>query len=221
MIIADAGYKTPSIAKLLIDDKVTPIFPYKRPMTKKGFFKKYEYVYDEYYDVYICPNNKILKYSTTNRDGYREYKSDKRKCINCPYLEKCTHSKNHTKLILRHLWEKYINISEDIRHTRGIKEIYKKRKETIERIFGSAKENHSMRYTNQIGKGRMNMKVGLTYACMNLKKLAKMKRKRGLLVPISNSLFQFFPYISKLQINLQKMKKTYFLIRKKYVLSSV
>ncbi len=30
--------------------------PYKRPMTVKGLFKKYEYVYDEYYDCYICPN---------------------------------------------------------------------------------------------------------------------------------------------------------------------
>ena len=26
--------------------------------------------------VILCPNNKILKYSTTNRDGYREYKSN-------------------------------------------------------------------------------------------------------------------------------------------------
>ncbi len=47
-LIADAGYKTPAIAKLLIDDEIKPLFPYKRPMTKKGFFKKYEYVYDEY-----------------------------------------------------------------------------------------------------------------------------------------------------------------------------
>ena len=52
-------------------------------MTKKGYFKKYEYVYDEYYDCYICPNNKILKYSTTNRDGYREYKSNAYDCKNC------------------------------------------------------------------------------------------------------------------------------------------
>ena len=38
-------------------------------MTKEGFFKKYEYVYDEYYDCYICPNNQVLTYRTTNRDG--------------------------------------------------------------------------------------------------------------------------------------------------------
>ena len=30
---------------------------------------------------------------------------------------------------------------EDIRHTLGMGELYKKRKETIERLFGSAKEN--------------------------------------------------------------------------------
>lgn len=35
--IVDAGYKTPAIAKILIDDGVTPVFPYKRPMTKDGF----------------------------------------------------------------------------------------------------------------------------------------------------------------------------------------
>ena len=38
-------------------------------MTKDGFFKKYEYVYDEYYDCYICPGNQVLTYRTTNRDG--------------------------------------------------------------------------------------------------------------------------------------------------------
>ena len=47
-LVADAGYKTPAIAKLLIDDGIRPLFPYRRPQTKEGFFKKYEYVYDEY-----------------------------------------------------------------------------------------------------------------------------------------------------------------------------
>ena len=67
-----------------------------------------------------------------------------------------------------------MEICEDIRHTRGMKEIYSKRKETIERDFGTAKEHHAMRYTQQIGKEKMAMKVGLTFACMNMKKLANM-----------------------------------------------
>ena len=177
-LIADAAYKTPALAKLLIDDGVIPVFPYKRPMTKDDFFKKYDYVYDEYHDCYICPNNEILEYRTTNRDGYREYKSCGTTCASCPYLSQCTESRTHEKLITRHVWEEYMEICEDIRFTIGMKELYSKRKETIERIFGTAKENHGFRYTQMYGKARMQMKVGLTFACMNLKKLANMLYQR-------------------------------------------
>ena len=72
---------------------------------------------------------------------------------------------------------------EDIRHTIGMKELYKLRKETIERLFGTAKENHGLRYTQMYGKARMEMKVGLTYACLNLKKLAKMLQRKGIIGP--------------------------------------
>lgn len=191
-LVADAGYKTPAIAKLLIDDGIQPLFPYKRPMTKKGFFKKYEYVYDEYYDCCLCPNNQILEYSTTNRDGYREYKSCGVVCATCPYLSQCTESKNHVKVVTRHIWEEYMEKCEDIRHTTGMKQLYELRKETIERIFGTAKENHGFRYTQMYGKARMEMKVGLTYLCMNLKKLAKMKQKLGVLNECFTTLVENF-----------------------------
>ena len=178
--IVDAGYKTPAIAKMLIDDGVTPVFPYKRPMTKDGFFRKHEYVYDEYNDAYICPGNHFLHYSTTNRDGYREYKSCGKICEGCQYLSQCTASKDHVKLVTRHVWEDYMETCEDIRQTIGMKDLYSHRKETIERIFGTAKENHGFRYTQMYGKARMKMKVALTFACMNLKKLAKCKKEWGL-----------------------------------------
>ena len=66
---------------------------------------------------------------------------------------------------------------EDIRLTEGMKDLYSHRKETIERIFGTAKENHGFRYTQMYGKARMEMKVALTYACMNLKKLAGIQQR--------------------------------------------
>lgn len=196
MMVLDAGYKTPAIAKKLIDDEIKPVFPYRRPMTKKGFFKKYEYAYDEYYDCYLCPNNQILRYATTNREGYREYKSNPAICESCPYLSQCTESKAHQKTVTRHIWEPYLEICEDIRHTTGMKEWYDKRKECIERIFGTAKEFHGMRYTRYNGKALLEMKVGLTYACMNLKKLAKMKKRQGLLSPNGTDfLTSFFKYL--------------------------
>ena len=178
MIVADGGYRTPAIAHELLEDGIEPLFPYKRPMTQKGFFQKYEYVYDEYYDCYICPENHILSYSTTNRDGYREYKSCGQVCTECPCLRQCTDSKDHVKVVTRHVWEEYIEKAEEIRHTIGNKKIYELRKETIERIFGTAKEQHGFRYTQYIGKARMEMKAGLTFAVMNLKKLAKILADR-------------------------------------------
>lgn len=197
-IIADAGYKTPGIAKLLLDDGITPLFPYTRPQTKDGYFRKHEYVYDEYYDCYICPNNCILSYSTTNREGYREYKSCADECTSCPFLNSCTASKGHVKLVTRHIWEPYMEQCEDIRHTIGSKELYNKRKETIERIFGTAKEHHGFRYTNMIGKTKMEMKVSLTFACLNLKKLAKILDRKGTIRSVSFSVCRFFAYFPSL-----------------------
>ena len=111
-----------------------------------------------------------MKYSTTNREGYREYKSDKCVCQNCPSRERCTHSKECQKVVTIHIWNDYIELAEDYRHTPYIKQIYEKRKETIERVFADAKEKHAMRYTQYRGLAQVTKWVKLKFAAMNLKK---------------------------------------------------
>ena len=37
-IIADSGYKTPSIAKFLLEKEITPGFPYTRPRVREAFY---------------------------------------------------------------------------------------------------------------------------------------------------------------------------------------
>ena len=183
-IVVDAGYKTPGIAREILRGGKIPVVPYKRPMTKDGFFKKHEYVYDEYYDCYLCPENQILKYATTNREGYREYKSDPKTCQACPKREQCTLSRNHTKVVTRHVWADYTEQAEEYRYVPKYKEIYKQRKQTIERVFADAKEKHGMRHTTMRGLAKVTMQVTLTFACMNLKKLAIWKGKTGKLRPV-------------------------------------
>lgn len=182
-IVVDAGYKTPGIAREIIESGKIPVMPYKRPMTKEGYFRKYEYVYDEYYDCYICPNDQVLKYSTTNRGGYREYKSDPKICSGCSMRMQCTQSKNCTKVVTRHVWEPYLETAEDVRHTKKGKELYKKRGETIERVFADAKEKHGMRYTHYRGLRKVQNYMTLLFACMNLKKIAMWKQKTNMLPP--------------------------------------
>ena len=70
VVAVDAGYKTPGVVREIFKSGKIPAVPYTRPKTKDGFFRKSEYVYDEYFDCYLCPQNQILKYTTTNREGY-------------------------------------------------------------------------------------------------------------------------------------------------------
>lgn len=168
----DAGYITPAICKEIFSNNQTPYMPYKRPMTKKGFYKKYEYIYDETKDEYTCPNEKQLTYTTTTKEGYRQYKSNPKDCENCPLREKCTKSKNMVKVINRHIWEKYREKANELRQTSEWKEIYPQRKETIERVFADCKENNGLRFTRLRGLKKNQHNAWMIFACHNLKRMA-------------------------------------------------
>ena len=177
-ICLDAGYLTPAICKTILENGQKMYAPYKRPMTKQGYYKKYEYVYDEGYDCYLCPNHKVLSYSTTNKLGYKEYKSDPKDCENCPLRKRCTSSKNFQKVVTRHVWEKYREeVMDEIRHTPKWKEIYPKRKESIERVFADCKEHHTLRYTRLRGLKKNQHQSLMIFACHNLKRMSKWRWK--------------------------------------------
>ena len=171
-VVMDAGYKTLWICKKVFDDKRISVLPYKRPMGKTGFFRPYSYIFDEYYDCVLCPEDHVLSYATTNRDGYREFKSKGYQCENCPSIGYCTESVKRKKLVTKHIWENYLEHAEDTRHMPEYKALYSKRKETIERVFADAKEKHAMRYTNHRGLSQVTNWVRLKFAAMNLKKYA-------------------------------------------------
>ena len=172
-VVADSAYKTPYICKRIFDDGRVLSTAYKCPQTLKDGHEWYKYVYDEYYDCIVCPEYHVLHYSTTNRDGYREYKSRSYICKNCPTIHKCTHSRNCEKIVTQHVWNDYIELAEDARYTPYYKALYKKRKEKIERVFADAKEKHAMRYTLFRGLAQVTNWVRLKFAAMNLKKLAR------------------------------------------------
>lgn len=172
-LVLDAGYKTTAIAKTIIDNSLELLVPYTRPRTKDGFFKKNEYIFNADNNCYTCPQGSILKYATTNREGYRQYKSNKDDCCNCPMRHKCTSSKNFVKEIHRHIWEEYLIESTIGRLNEEYKNTYSKRKETIERCFGDGKENHGLRFTRYRGIDRVTNSLLMTFASMNLKKIAR------------------------------------------------
>lgn len=83
----DAGYATAGIAKGLEDREIKGVIGYRRPTPPKpGMMPKRAFVYDARADVYRCPEGRPLAYTTTDRNGYRHYKSDPTKCRTCPLL---------------------------------------------------------------------------------------------------------------------------------------
>lgn len=53
------------------------------------------------------------------------------------------------KTFSRYVWQDYPERSEDIRLSLSGKAIYKRRKETVARVFDDAKEKHGMRYAHR------------------------------------------------------------------------
>ena len=204
IVAADSAYKTPWICKRIFESGRVLTSAYTRPKTKDGNHPWYMYVYDEYFDDVICPEYKALHYSTTNRDGYREYKSCSYLCADCPTKAMCTQNAKCEKTVTRHIWQRFVEMAEDVRHTPLYRDIYKLRQQKIERVFADAKEKHGMRYTQYRGLAQVTNWVKLKFAAMNLKKLAiwkwnathpgsdlrKPTRWRGNLLPFS--LFFYF-----------------------------
>ena len=168
--VGDAAYLTPHICKTLIDLEMIPAMPYTRKGYRKDYFKKYEFLYDEYNDIYICPNEKDLIPTGINRDGYIVYKACEKDCASCPLKNKCTKSKY--KQVLRHVWEGYKEMTNEYRHCEDVKEIYKQRPQHIERVFADGKTKYGLRKTYFRSKERVHRELTLLYACMNLKKFA-------------------------------------------------
>jgi transposase len=168
----DSGYLTAPICYGLEKRKVFGVIAHRRYQTRKGFIPKWKFTYDMESDKYICPQGNDLNYATTDRDGYRHYKSNPEKCAQCPLLEKCTTNKKYQKTLTRHVWE---DAKEKVRQNRLSNEgkwIYRMRKEKVERSFADSKELHGLRYCRLRGLRNVSEQALLTAACQNMKKIA-------------------------------------------------
>lgn len=177
----DAGYFTAGICKGLEERSIYGAIAYRRPNHIKGYLRKSDYIYDTKADSYTCPEGCILKYRTTDRQGYRQYASDPTQCRNCPLQPKCTRSANFTKVITRHIWQDHKETVNNHRYTEEGKKIYKRRKETVERSFADSKQLHGHRYARLRGISKVFEQCLLCAAVQNMKKIALVVDKKELL----------------------------------------
>lgn len=168
----DAGYFTNPICKRLSDRNIQGTIGFRLGPHEKGKYTKYKFQFEEEIDKYICPSSRELKYRTTTRDGYREYVSNPNDCCNCELKSKCLMGKNDRRTIRRHVWEDHKDKAHIFTKTDKGKDIYKKRKETVERSFADSKELHGLRYCRLRGLAKVSEQCLLTAAVQNMKKIA-------------------------------------------------
>lgn len=175
----DAGYSTAGIAKGLEDRKITGVTGYRRPTPpREGMMGPRAFAYDQTQDGYRCPEGQILAYSTTDRGGYRHYKSDPAICKACPLLASCTSNPKAQRTITRHVWQEAKNRTDANRLTDWGKAVYKRRKETVERSFADAKQLHGHRYARFRSLIRVRWQCLMAATAQNIKKIALAMTKR-------------------------------------------
>ncbi|SMF47781.1 Transposase and inactivated derivatives [Paenibacillus barengoltzii J12] len=178
-VALDAGYFTSHICKKLQEKKIFAVIGARAFTPTKGLIAKWRFKYDADRNVYICPQKHELKYTTTDREGYRHYKSDPKHCVNCPMLSECTRSKNKTKVITRHVWQSSKEWVRANGRSKSGKYLYRLRYQTIERSFADAKELHGLRYCRFRGKQKVQQQALMTATCQNIKKIANILAKKA------------------------------------------
>lgn len=178
-VALDAGYFTSYICKKLQEKDIYAVVGGRAFTPVKGLIAKWRFKFDPEKNVYVCPQKHELKYSTTDRKGYRQYKSDPSHCAKCPLLQECTRSKNKQKVITWHVWQESKEWVKQNGRSKSGKYLYRLRYQTIERSFEDAKELHGLRYCRFRGQMMVQQHALMTAICQNVKKIANILAKKA------------------------------------------
>lgn len=169
----DAGYHNAQVAHLLESNGIQGVIGYRRHTHKTEHYGKYRFKFDWEYDFYICPEKHLLDWKTTTKQGYRQYFCDSKTCAECGRRKECFGKSMKRRMVDRHVWQDALDRVMQFTNTPQGKRIYAWRKETIERSFAEAKENHGLRFARMLGIQNMREQCFLTAAVQNMKRLAK------------------------------------------------
>lgn len=141
---------------------------------KKNLYDTENFIYDKEKDEYICPENKRLTFLSELFDKpknkyYKLYKGQS--CEDCPRQKDCTKSKKGIRKIKRFLYNEERQKLKKKMKTKKAKEIYSRRKETVEPVFGDIKENKGM--VNFLTRGLKKAKIEFNLVCIgsNIRKM--------------------------------------------------
>ena len=208
----DSGYDTLDIKKYFEKENIFGVIQYRSYGQGGTKIRKYEFVYLKEEDVYICPRTGVvLPYRNIDKSGYKEY-YDRNNCDGCPFQKECC-GKAKFRKIRRLICEEVNERARLRRLSKEGKELFKKRKTTVERSFGDSKQNHGYRFTLFKGVEKNQAYTHLICAAQNMKNISIKRSKiddNSLYISKNDNIF------SKLIDFIKKLKKL--CIRKPHIL---
>lgn len=167
----DSGYDTYEIKKYFEDNDIFGVIQYRSYGQGKTEIRKWQFKYLKEEDVYVCPKMGIvLPYKNIDKNGYKKY-YDRKQCEGCPYQIQCC-GKSKFRTIRRLIYEDVNERARERRLSQEGKDLFKKRKTTVERSFGDSKQNHGYRYTLFKGVEKNQAYTYLICAAQNMKNIA-------------------------------------------------
>lgn len=167
----DAGYLTKDIIEYFETEEIFGVIGHRRFPRNKDIKHKYYFKYQFDKDVYVCPSNKILPLTTVRGNGYKVY-CNKTACQNCENKTGCISRGKKYREITRHIKEDLIDSNTQRRLSEKGKELYSRRKQTVELSFADSKQNHGYRYALYRGIDKVQDHSWMLCAVQNMKKIA-------------------------------------------------
>lgn len=154
-VALDSGYYKKEILKFLEEQRVFSVIGYRR------FNRSHEHKFFQYHssgDYFIDKRTgEIYTYTNIDRNGYKHYRIT---------------DKSNKRILRRAIDADVYDRCRERRLSAFGKQLYKRRKETIERSFADSKQNHGYRFAQYRGLAKMQCYTWLSCAAQNMKKMA-------------------------------------------------
>lgn len=177
-ICTDGLYLSPDITKLEKFELYMPTYGMQKKEPNR--FDKSNFTYDEQADVYICPENKVLRPGKKNKSKRYGHTITYtcRACTTCPYQKQCANNKKYrTILALPH--DPLLNKIKQRMGSLAGKAIYKLRKQTVELAFADLKHNRNFRAFRTRGIHKVKTEFDLGCVAHNLVKINNLIKKKS------------------------------------------
>ena len=177
--LLDKGYHNGREITICKDANITTLVaaPELVNSNKKGTTKSYmvtEFIYNKELDTYTCPEGETLTSTgawhkkTRERDSYQFKKYRTPKCKECPVKTLCTARATGGREIDRSQYAEAV--AENNQRYQANAQLYRKRQEINEHIFGTIKRQWGYNHTNLTGLEKVNGEHSLIMLVYNIKR---------------------------------------------------